>query len=58
MMGKMMKIILKYLKYQINRLPFPRKICIFAAFFNVKYKQKKLKIFYEEISLFCAVVKL
>lgn len=54
----MMKIILKYLKYQINRLPFPRKSCIFAAFFNVNYKQKKLKIFYEEISLFCAVVKL
>jgi hypothetical protein len=36
-----MKIILKYMKYQIYTLPFPRKNCIFAAFLNVVYKRKK-----------------
>lgn len=37
----MMKIILKYMKYQIYALPFTRKNCIFATFFNVTYKRKK-----------------
>ena len=52
----MMKIILKYLKYQINRLPFPRKICIFAAFFNVKYKQKNSKYFMKKFLYFALLL--